>query len=83
MNVSNVVGFDQEFNFFFPFFDIFGRNFDCRDTFNPFVLDAPFLYPLKPYGFLMITGAEKGYIGNKWVSLQTSNLQFTKANKVI
>ena len=36
---------------------------------NPFVPNAPILYPpeniRKPYGFLMFSGVEKGYIGNE------------------
>ena len=39
---------------------------------NPFVNNAPLLHPLKkirkPYGFLMFSGVEEGWIGNKWVN---------------
>ena len=40
-------------------------------AFNPFVPNAPFLYPLKTSEnrkvFLCFQGVEKGCIGNKWV----------------
>ena len=41
-------------------------------AFNPFVPNAPFLYPLKTSEnrkvFLCFQGVEKGCIGNKWVN---------------
>ena len=42
-------------------------------TINPFVPNAPFLYPLKKSENLKVfrcfQGVQKGYIGNKWVNL--------------
>ena len=38
------------------------QNLSC--FFNPFVSNAPFLYPLKTWCF---PGVEKGCIGNEWV----------------
>ena len=40
----------------------------CCPNFNPFVPNACFLYSLKPYGFLIFSGKEKGNIENKWVN---------------
>ena len=41
--------------------------------FNPFVPNAPFLYPLKTENrkiFWCFQGVEKGCIGNEWVNAQ-------------
>ena len=47
----------------FPFgFKLVGTQQKMR--INPFVLSAPFLYPLKTS---MFSGKEKGCIGNKWI----------------
>ena len=50
----------------------------CRNVeFNPFVPNAPFLYPLKASEnrkvFRCFQGVEKGCTGNKWVNIATSN----------
>ena len=42
-------------------------NFLLKNTFNPFVLNAPFLYPLKTLGVRSVQGLEKRCIGKKWV----------------
>ena len=43
----------------------------CNININPFVLNAPFLYPLKTSenltAFWCFQGIEKGCIGNEWV----------------
>ena len=44
---------------------------DKQKCVNPFVPNAPFLYPLKisenRKDFLVFSGGKKGYIANKWV----------------
>ena len=51
--------------------DAFQNN--AFDVINPFVPNAPFLYPLKtsenPTVFWCFQGLEKGCIGNKWANL--------------
>ena len=45
---------------------------EMAQTFNPFVFNAPFLYPLKRSenreGFLIFSGGRERVIGNKWVN---------------
>ena len=41
------------------------------DFFNPFVPNAPFLFPLKTFGRLQEVA--KGYIGNYWVNKENNN----------
>ena len=47
-----------------------------KDCFNPFVRNAPFLYPLKRSEnftvFRCFQGVEKGCIRNKWVNLDST-----------
>ena len=49
--------------------------------FNPFVPNAPFLYPLKTSGNRKVLrcfqGVEKGYTGNKWANLLNCERSFT------
>ena len=50
------------------------------DSFNPFVLNAPFLYALKTSGnltvFLYFQGVEKVCIENEWVKEKVSKTSF-------
>ena len=46
--------------------------FSYKTTFNPFVPNAPFLYPLKASEvFWCFHGVEQGCIGNEWVEEAT------------
>ena len=58
----------------------FGKDMLFYETFllNPFVPNAPFVYPLKTSEnskvFWCFQGVEKGYIGNEWVNIGPTKL---------
>lgn len=55
----------------------------CEYEIHPFVLSTPFLYSLKTSekGFLIFSGAEKGFIVNKWVNYH-SDLEATETDSL-
>ena len=69
-----------------------GRIWILQVEFNPIVLDAPFLYPLKTSENLTVfwcfQRVKKGYIGNEWIilvaaeRLQANMRMFNQTNKV-
>ena len=80
MGVTNVpptfCSFDIEEGMFYKFFSS-GTLHNSTPLLNPFVPNAPLLYPLKTSKNLTVfwcfEGVEKGWIGNKWVNMETKS----------